>query len=103
MASEEKPINYLELKEFLARNPCVKPRTFARWKERRLIDFIQPGGPNTLILVPEDALERKEQRDRESSQSCNAAKDSETKSKGVRLPNWMKNNKQTQTRKENNG
>lgn len=53
---------YLKLKEFLARNPSVQPRTFSRWKKKGLIDFIQPAGPKTQILVPEDALVRMEDR-----------------------------------------
>lgn len=103
MDAEEKPTNYLELKEFLARNPCVKPRTFTRWKKRGQIDFIQPGGPNTEILVPEDALVRIEQRKRKASQSGKPAEASKTKLKGVRQPNWMKQPKQTKNRKEKDG
>ena len=69
MAADEKPVVYVKLKEFLARNKCVNPRTFTRWKKRGFIDFIQPGGPNTEILVPEDALERIERRKVEASNS----------------------------------
>jgi len=69
MAADGKPVVYMKLKEFLARNKCVNPRTFTRWKKRGFIDFIQPGGPNTEILVPEDALERIEQRKVEASKS----------------------------------
>ena len=69
MDAEAKPTQYLELNEFLARNPCLNRRTFTRWKKRGLIDFIQPGGPNTKIYVPIDALERIERSNNKASQS----------------------------------
>ena len=69
MDAEAKPTQYLVLNEFLARNPCINQRTFTRWKKRGLIDFIQPGGPNTRIYVPVDALERIEQSNNKASQS----------------------------------
>ena len=90
MDAEDSTTKYLEVNIFLERNPCVKPRTFARWKKRGLIDFIQPGGPNTQILVPEDALERMEQRRSGSAQSENDSQAMpNTTSKGVRPPEWM--------------
>ena len=76
MDSEARPTKYLELKEFLARNPCINRRTFTRWKKRGLIACIQPAGPNTLIFVPEDALQRMEQRDIQASKSRRNAGDS---------------------------
>jgi len=104
MDAEEKLTNYLELKEFLARNPCVKPRTFTRWKKRGQIDFIQPGGPNTQILVPEDALERMERRSKDNGQADSSrrmtVKDQRDqkrqpgKPRAVRQPNWKKRIKQ---------
>ena len=93
MDAEEKPTNYLELKEFLARNPCVKPRTFARWKKRKLIDFIQPGGPGTLIFVPQDALVRMEQAKvhvKAEASAGDAPKSPNDKPRSVRQPKWKK-------------
>ena len=69
MDAEAKPTQYLVLNEFLARNPCINRRTFTRWKKRGLIDFIQPGGPNTRIYVPVDALDRIERSNIKASQS----------------------------------
>ena len=97
---EEKSTIYLELKEFLARNPCVKPRTFTRWKQRRLIDFVQPGGSNTAIFVPADALERMEQRSKDHCQGYGSKQTTvddqgnqgiqTRKPRAVRQPNWKK-------------
>ena len=67
-ADDSKPRKFLKLKNFLSRNPAVNPRTFSRWKKQGLIDYLQPGGPNTQILVPEDALERMQQRKRNSQE-----------------------------------
>lgn len=97
------PSKYLELKEFLSQNPCVKPRTFGRWKQRGLIDCIQPGGPNTAIFVPVDALERMEQRAAGSDQSIESTskqKRQTEKPKPVRQPDWKKRIKPK--RKEDN-
>jgi hypothetical protein len=106
MHAEKPPTNYLELKEFLARNPSVKRRTFTRWMKRGLVDFCQPGGPNTLILVPEDALQRMEQRGKLQEHSSRKKSDSHLElgasSGGVRQPNWKKRINQTQNTKDNN-
>ena len=100
MDANRKPSKYLELKEFLSQNPCVKPRTFTRWKQRGLIDFLQPGGPNTAIFVPADALERMEQRSKDHGQvdssDCTTAnvqsdlKRRTRKPRAVRQPDWKK-------------
>ena len=104
MDSEARPTKYLELKEFLARNPCINRRTFTRWKKRGLIDCIQPGGPNTGILVPEDALQRIERRDIQASQPDGNKANSAEAHKGSSapeqqrlsgpMPNWKKKLKQ---------
>ena len=100
MDANRKPTKYQELKEFLSQNPCVKPRTFTRWKQRGLIDFIQPGGPNTAIFVPADALERMEQRSKDHAQAdrCERTtvndqsdqKRQTRKARAVRQPDWKK-------------
>ena len=93
MDTEASSTNYLTLKEFLARNSCVKPRTFTRWKKRRLIDFIQPGGPNTTIFVPADALERMQERQLSGTESSDIITEDQGgahKPKAVRKPNWQK-------------
>ena len=100
MDANRKPSKYLELKEFLSQNPCVKPRTFTRWKQRGLIDFLQPGGPNTAIFVPADALERMEQRSKDHAQThssdCTKVNDQSDlkrrtrKRRAVRQPDWKK-------------
>ena len=86
MDSEARPTKYLELKEFLARNPCINRRTFTRWKKRGLIACIQPGGPNTGILVPEDALQRIERRDIQASQPDGNKANSAEAHKGSSAP-----------------
>ena len=92
MDTEEQQIEYLTLKKFLERNPCVNSRTFARWKQKGLIDCIQPGGPGTQILVPEDALARMELRRRHQSESNCAGNESSSQpdqqSRRVRPPDW---------------
>lgn len=93
MDVESSSINYLKLKEFLARNPAILPRTFSRWKKRGLIDFIQPGGANTAIFVPVDALERMEQRAAGSGQSIESTSEQKRQTeepKPVRQPDWIK-------------
>lgn len=102
MDANSSPTHFLTLKNFLRRNPAVNPRTFSRWKKQDLIDCIQPGGPNTQILVPEDALARMEQRRSGSAQSKNDTQAKpDTKPKGVRQPNW-RTTKQKSIRKDNN-
>ena len=89
MDADDSTTRFLELKVFLERNPCVKPRTFTRWKKRGLIDFIQPGGPHTQILVPENALERMEQRKHDSQEDPLEPSGSEKLS--GRKPAWKTN------------
>lgn len=105
MSADVSPTEYLELKEFLARNPCVKPRTFSRWKKRGLIDFIQPGGANTQILVPKDALRRMEirrQRHEQSDKENDSQPQPSVYTKGVRQPNWKRNPQRKPKTKDNN-
>ena len=94
MDREEPQIEYLKLKEFLKRNTCVNRRTFSRWKKQGLIDCLQPGGPNTQILVPEDALRRMEIRRSHIEKSDpvgDSALEADANTKRVRPPDWMKN------------
>ena len=94
MGPEEPQTKYLKLKEFLERNPCVNQRTFTRWKRHGLIDCLQPGGPNTQILVPEDALRRMEIRRshlKKSDTVGDSAPEADANTKRVRPPDWMKN------------
>lgn len=91
MYAKSKEPKFLKLKKFLAENPCVKPRTFARWKQRGLIDFIQPGGPNTAIFVREDALDRMQLRtivDNESVDRRCEHPHQKQRAREVRKPNW---------------
>ena len=94
MGPEEPQTKYLKLNEFLERNPCVNRRTFTRWKRLGLIDCLQPGGPNTQILVPEDALRRMEicrERLEQSDEENDSQSRTSVSPKGVRRPNWMNN------------
>ena len=94
MDANNSATQYLTLKEFLARNSCVNPRTFSRWKKQGTIDYLQPGGPNTQILVPADALQRMEVRRRSLEQSNSVGDELSQPNgepKGVRQPSWKKN------------
>lgn len=102
MDANSKTRKFLKLKNFLNRNPAINPRTFSRWKKRGLIDYLQPGGPNTQILVPEDALDRMQQRRSDLVQPKNDPKSQpDTKPTGVRQPNW-RTTKRKSNRKDNN-
>ena len=102
MDANSSPTNFLTLKNFLRRNPAVNPRTFSRWKKQDLIDYLQPGGPNTQILVPEDALDRMQQRRSDLVQAKNDPKSQpDVRAKGVRQPDWKIKTKRNPTRKDN--
>ena len=101
MDANSSPTNFLTLKNFLRRNPAVNPRTFSRWKNQGLIDYLQPGGPNTQILVPEDALDRMQQRRSDLVQAKNDPKSqSDVKAKGVRQPDWKIKTERNLARKD---
>jgi excisionase family DNA binding protein len=46
---------YLTVKQFISQNP-VSDSTVRRWIKSGVIPSIQPGGANSAILIPADAL-----------------------------------------------
>ena len=96
---ENNQSQYVTLKQFLALHPNLNESTVRRWVRSGRLPHCQPGGPKTLILVPEDALQRMEQSGKQHSQTASARNDSkpipDSEQKPVRRPKWMKALKQT--------
>ena len=81
--------DYLTLKQFIARCP-LSESTVRRWIKSGNIPSIQPGGENTKILIPADALARlatiaagPRQAERTQAQIPNP------KTNNRRRPKWM--------------
>lgn len=49
--------DYLTLKEFVSRHP-VSESTVRRWIKSGRLAHVQPGGPNTTVWIPADAVDR---------------------------------------------
>jgi hypothetical protein len=48
---------YLKLRAFVRRCP-VSESTIRRWIRLGILEYTQPGGPDTTILIPADALDQ---------------------------------------------
>ena len=103
---ENNQSQYVTLKQFLARHPNLNESTVRRWVRSGRLPHCQPGGPKTLILVPEDALQRMEQSGEQRAHADRSGNDakplSDSSTKAVRKPSWMKGLKQTRQTKEEN-
>ena len=78
---------YLKFKDFLAQNPALSDSTVRRRIKAGELAHIQPGGPNTEILIPVDALQRLEKN--RAVKEVEFAPNSSTKIPGP-APRWKK-------------